>query len=114
MKQVIRLTESDLHRMIKESVKEVLNEIGDTEKGQYMLGRLQARQQARHGHETGENNGYGYIEGGSGKNDYTSRYAHDKKHGAENFQKGVRMGNAHAHGFHSEYNKERKRLGYND
>lgn len=44
MKKTIRLTESDLHRVIKESVNRVLNEIGDTRRGQYMLGRLRNRQ----------------------------------------------------------------------
>ena len=43
-KKLIRLTESDLRRIVKESVNRVLNEIGDTPKGQYMLGRLQGRQ----------------------------------------------------------------------
>ncbi len=42
MKKTIRLSESDLHRVIKESVKRALNEIGDTNRGQYMLGRLAA------------------------------------------------------------------------
>lgn len=44
MKQRIRLTESDLHRMIKESVREVLNEeesfldnVGNREKDDYKL-----------------------------------------------------------------------------
>ena len=41
---LIRLTESDLHKIVKESVNKILNEIGDTPKGQYMLGRLQTRQ----------------------------------------------------------------------
>lgn len=41
MKKVVyRMTENDLHKIIEESVKKALNEIGDTEKGQYMLGRL--------------------------------------------------------------------------
>lgn len=39
----VRLTESQLHRVIKESVNIVLNEIGDTAKGQYMLGCLAHR-----------------------------------------------------------------------
>ena len=43
-KKLIRLTESDLHKIVKESVNKILNEIGDTAKGQYMLGRLQGRQ----------------------------------------------------------------------
>ena len=44
MKKVIKLTEEDLRNIIKESVNKVLNEIGDTARGQYMLGRLQGRQ----------------------------------------------------------------------
>ena len=32
-----------MHRIVKESVNRVLNEIGDTAKGQYMLGRLQRK-----------------------------------------------------------------------
>lgn len=43
MKKLVRLTEGDLHRIVKESVNKVLNEIGDTPKGQYMLGRLHHR-----------------------------------------------------------------------
>ena len=43
MKQRIRLTESDLHRIVKESVQKILKEYGDTSKGQKMLGALQAR-----------------------------------------------------------------------
>ena len=42
-KKLIRLTENDLHRIVKESVNRILNEIGDTERGQYMLGRLAGR-----------------------------------------------------------------------
>ena len=45
-KKLIRLTESDLHRIVKESVNRVLNEIGDTNRGQYMLGRLAGRKYA--------------------------------------------------------------------
>jgi hypothetical protein len=32
-KKLIRLTENDLHRIVKESVQKILNEIGNTEKG---------------------------------------------------------------------------------
>ena len=46
-KKLIRLTESDLHRIVRESVNKVLNEIGDTEKGQYALGAVQARADMR-------------------------------------------------------------------
>lgn len=43
MRRRVRLTESDLHRIVKESVRRIINEIGDTTKGQYMLGRLSQR-----------------------------------------------------------------------
>ena len=42
-KKLIRLTESDLHRIVRESVNKVLNEIGDTKRGQYHLGRASMR-----------------------------------------------------------------------
>lgn len=50
MKQKIKLTEQDLHNIIMESVNRVvrkrrINEIGDTKRGKYMLGRLAARNQ---------------------------------------------------------------------
>ena len=44
MNKFVKLTEEDLRSIIRESVKNTLNEIGDTAKGQYMLGRLQGRQ----------------------------------------------------------------------
>ena len=37
------LTESDLHTMVTEAARRILKEIGDTPKGQYMLGRLDGR-----------------------------------------------------------------------
>lgn len=43
-KNQLNISESKLSNIIKESVKKVLNEIGDTAQGQYMLGRLAARQ----------------------------------------------------------------------
>ena len=43
MRQTIKLTENQLHDIIAESVKMCLNEIGDTRRGQYMLGRLHRR-----------------------------------------------------------------------
>jgi hypothetical protein len=52
-KRLIRLTESDLHRIVKESVNNVLNEIGDTNRGQYMLGRLAGRKYANNYNKNG-------------------------------------------------------------
>lgn len=43
MRNRIRLTESDLHRIVKESVNRVLNEVGETDKGQNLLGQLNMR-----------------------------------------------------------------------
>ena len=43
MKQTVKLTESELRNMIAESVKSVLNEIGDTDKGQDALGQVYGR-----------------------------------------------------------------------
>lgn len=64
MKRRIRLTEGDLKRIISESVKRALNEIGDTTKGQYMLGRLAARKR--------KNGDFpGYLD--------ACRYSHDKR-----------------------------------
>ncbi len=40
----IRITESELNKIITESVKRTLVEIGDTKRGQWMLGRLKNRQ----------------------------------------------------------------------
>ena len=45
MKQIIRLTDQDLNNIIEESVKQIIKEIGDTPKGQYMLGRLSRKYQ---------------------------------------------------------------------
>ena len=42
MKKVIRLTESDLHNLIAEGVKNALNEVGNTPEGQNLLGRHDA------------------------------------------------------------------------
>ncbi len=46
-KKTIRLTESDLHRIIKEAVVGVLNEIGDTKHGQFALNAVSGRAVAR-------------------------------------------------------------------
>ena len=43
MKQTVKLTESELRNVIAESVKSVLNEIGDTDKGQDALGQVYGR-----------------------------------------------------------------------
>lgn len=47
MKHVVRLTESDLHRIIVESVKKLINESGESDEGQYDYGRASARRYIR-------------------------------------------------------------------
>ena len=46
-KKVIRMTENDLHNIVKESVGKIINEIGDTPKGQRALGALSMRHALR-------------------------------------------------------------------
>lgn len=46
-KEIVKISESQLRNLIAESVKGVLNEIGDTPAGQWMLGRLAGRQRNR-------------------------------------------------------------------
>ena len=41
--KTVKLNETQLRNMIAESIKKMLNEIGDTPKGQFMLGRLASR-----------------------------------------------------------------------
>ena len=57
-KNVIRITESELKQIVAESVKKVLNEIGDTPKGQFALGAVRGRASARPRYQ---NNKYGGL-----------------------------------------------------
>ena len=57
MKQRIHLTEGQLNRIIKESVKNILNEIGDTPKGQFALGAVRGRALARPMYQNDKYNG---------------------------------------------------------
>ena len=46
-KKIVRLTESDLHKIVRESTHKMLNEIGDSSDGQYILGRTAERASQR-------------------------------------------------------------------
>ena len=46
-KQVVKINEETLRKIVGESVKKVLNEIGDTPKGQYAMGKLAQRKVRR-------------------------------------------------------------------
>lgn len=78
MKQKVRLTEEQLHKVIKESVSEVLSEIGNTERGQAALGALQQRrtQQARQAQQqygTFSNQANKYYQSADNARDYASQ-----------------------------------------
>ena len=82
MKKLIRLTEGDLHRIVKESVKRALNEIGDTERGQYALGALAKRKQQRG--ETFDNDYDGYNHDGVFNDSDVKQYARNRQNYAGN------------------------------
>ena len=76
-KNIIRLTESQLHSIIKESVKNVLNEIGDTIDGQIALGALSARKKGVKGYNSGEANDIDdYASRQANKSENPSRLTH--------------------------------------
>ena len=80
MKKRIRLTEADLHRIIRQCVNEALNEIGDTERGQYALGAAQARRDMRQRqvYQQTPNNMKPNRSNGD-KSDEISSYAHNQR-----------------------------------
>lgn len=100
MRRRIRLTENNLHRIIRESVKKILKEYGEGNRGQYMLGALAARKKQQ-GIEKG------MTDNESGYNDI-SRYAANKRNGtnAEKMKQ-----NSFYNGFHS--GKDSREYGYN-
>ena len=78
MAKTIRLTESELKSMIAESVKNILNEIGDTDHGQELLGRAAGRAQKK-ARNIGRSNDFdGYCKSMS-KADKIGNYARDAR-----------------------------------
>lgn len=71
MKQKIKLTERDLTKIIKESCYQILNEIGDTANGRYMLGRHDAVAKDR-GYTNYGNFDYGKINANKHRNNQMS------------------------------------------
>lgn len=66
MKTLIRLTEEDLHRIVKESTEKILSELFNTPQGQQMQQRLAQRyddkaENARKGAAINANNGGDYA-----------------------------------------------------
>lgn len=79
MKKRIRLTESELHKIVKESVNRILNEVGDTEAYQKKLAGLQARKVLKGDTDSAENI-YRYAKekrkGGKAGNDFKYNQAY--------------------------------------
>jgi hypothetical protein len=82
MRQIYRITESDLHRIIAESVNTVLNEVGETEDGQYLLGRLAGRKASK-----GDYHGFSSTEDYAKEKNKTNLKLKDKFARGFHFQK---------------------------
>jgi len=74
------LTESDLHTLVMESVKRIINEIGDTPKGQYMLGRLDGRYIKRMHDAEDEDKSIKMWQKANDINDYAVNQIHPEKY----------------------------------
>lgn len=83
-RQQFKVTESQLKDIIKESVKRILREVGETEDGQEKLGGLAARKSTR-----GDLKGFYDVED----------YAKEKRNG------NLKMRDKYAKGFHAEKNR---------
>ena len=87
MKKLVRLTEGDLNKIVKESVKRVMNEAGNTKSGQYILGRLKNRQsngggKFARGINYNDAGDYAYkANGNSYSDDYQQGYEDEEKYG---------------------------------
>lgn len=81
MKKTIRLTESDLHRIVMESVKQAINEIGDTPAGQYALGQAAGRRFKRWNGTRRNDNTPADIDSLNTMNDLENHAMHSKKNG---------------------------------
>lgn len=100
MKRVVyRLTESDLHRIIKESVKKALNEIGDTPKGNFALNAVKGRAAARPRYH---NDKYGSLKDKEKQNNIVNQ-ADDKAW--DNYQKNPKLGYHNEAGYNYGYQK---------
>ena len=98
-KKLIRLTESDLHRIVKESVNKVLNEIGDkSRKNQGLLGALRIKKFAQ-GDMEGEKEvtDYAYRQQMNMFNDDNVRWTMDHAQNAYNLN--ANLHDAHLQGY---------------
>lgn len=91
-KNRIKLTESQLHEIIKESVKNILNEYGTMPHSQYLLGRL--RQKKLYNHQDEDEA-------------YIAQYAADQRKKSNYDLKKLR--DAHQQGFSDQWDKNHKK-----
>jgi hypothetical protein len=85
-----------------------INEIGDTEKGQYMLGRLRARKFKREGFQKGNEIGK-YAEKAREKATQKNKKVDGVDHIVYSPDKYNRLTNSHANGWHDEMRKDENR-----
>ena len=88
MRKRYRLTESRLRCLIREAVKSILNEAGDSKRGQWMLGRLRNRQSNGGGKFSRSSLSYNdagevayNANGGNYSDDYHQGYDDEEKYG---------------------------------
>lgn len=89
MKRRIRLTESDLHRIVNRSVKRTLNEIGNTTNGQEFLGKMQDKKINKW---ADENPGWDYSEEDRNNQFDIARYAYEKSRGNDPLRRAYHKG----------------------
>ena len=99
MKQTIRLTESELRGMIQETVKEALNEIGDTHRGQFMLGRVYSKNNEKYDDPSASKLANYAFDKKIDKNNFNSDWDNGVKHqrnmtDATNYPYGFKRGRA--------------------
>lgn len=85
MKKLIRLTEGELHKIINNSVKRAINEIGDTKRGKDAISQVQGRAAARATFDPSHANQYQKI------HDDAKKRLKGYENGKE-FQKGFQKG----------------------
>lgn len=89
MKKKIKLTEAQLHKVLTESVKKILKEIGDTPKGQYMLGRLAGRHTNDRNAATNKFDWHRAVEGENNVRNFASK-GQPNRASSESFRLGMR------------------------
>ena len=89
----VRLTESELHELVREKAAQIIKEIGDTPLGQYHLGRLAGRKM-----QQDDDKGY----------DDVHSYAFDKRWNSDDYDpEGSEMDDAYEEGYEDQSAAER-------